>query len=130
MFSKTERLLYSIVGSTSTNALPFACAVDMVCDLLFTEKLSRGNIRVTKDVYPVVAERLGKSTAAVTRRISYFGNLCWDMAVKENRVVELYGRPLCEAPSTADLLVYFAVLLHYGTPFFTVMETPDLEVEG
>ena len=83
MFSKTERLLYSVVGSTSTNALPFVCAVDTVYDLLFVRKIPCGNIRVTKDVYPVVAQQLGKSTAAVTRRISYFGNLCWDMAVRE-----------------------------------------------
>ena len=128
MFSKTERLLYSVVGSTSTNALPFVCAVDTVYDLLFVRKIPCGNIRVTKDVYPVVAQQLGKSTAAVTRRISYFGNLCWDMAVRENRIVELFGRPLCEAPSTADLLVYFAVFLYYGVPFFTVMEDLDMEM--
>ena len=127
MFSRTERLLYSIIGSTSTNALPFACAVDMVYDLLFVKNLPRGKIRVTKDVYPAVAQQLGKSTSAVTRRISYFGNLCWDMASREDRIVELFGRPLCEAPSTADLLVYLAALLYYGEPFFTVMENLDME---
>jgi len=126
VFSKTERLIYSIVGSIGTNATPFIYAVDTVFDLLFVQQIPRGEIHVTKDVYPAVAEKLGKSSASVTRRISYFGNLCWDTIIKENRVTELFGRPLCEAPTTADLLVYFAVYLYYGAPFFTVMENPDL----
>lgn len=121
----SEKLVLNILGFTRTDIRPFAYAMDIVVDLLFKQKISKTNIKITKDIYPVVAQKLHKSSHAVAKSAQRIAALCWDTARRNNLIVELFGRPLIETPATHDILFYLAVLLYFGKPFFTVLQDLD-----
>ena len=125
MMSKSERLICHILGFTRFDIRPIACALDMIVDLLFVQHVHKGDIHVTKDVYPQVARRLCKSPSAAARSIERLAILCWDTACKENRVLDLFGRRLSDIPTTSDILFYLAFLLHFDKPLFSVLEDLD-----
>ena len=125
MYRKSEILILSVLGCTRSDIRPLACALDIIVDLLFIQRIPKSDIHVTKDVYPQVAARTGKTIAAVSRSIVRMANLCWDTARSQDRLIEVFGRPLCDAPSSADILFYLAFLLHFGQPFFSVLDDLD-----
>lgn len=121
----SEMLVLNILGFTRTDIRPFAYALDVAVELLFEKHISKGNIRITKDIYPAVAQRLHKTSHAVAKSAQRIAMLCWDAARRNNMIVELFGRPLIDTPATHDILFYLAVLLHFGKPFFTVLQDLD-----
>lgn len=125
MFTPSERLICSILGITRSDIRPIACSLDVIVELLFRQHIPKGKIRVTYDVYPMVAHLLNKSVSSVSRSTERIANLCWDIACRENRHDELFGRKIHDIPSSSDILFYLAVLLHYGKPLFTVFEDLD-----
>lgn len=125
---QSEKLILSIVGVIRSDIRPMAYCLDVIVDLLFVRNLSKGDIRITKDVYPVVANMLNKSTSAVSRSVQRLVNMCWDAANRQNRMMDLFGRNLCDIPSTGDILFYLAFLLYYHVPLFSMLnDLSDLD---
>ena len=125
---QSEKLITSILGVVRSDIRPMAYCLDVIADLLFVCNISKGDIRITKDVYPVVADMLGKSTSAVSRSVQRLVNMCWDAAYRQNRMMELFGRELCDIPSTGDILFYLAFLLYYHAPLFSILnDLSDLD---
>ena len=83
--TKEEAVIRSILGPVRSEIRTFACAVGITVHLLFDERMSQDDIRVTKHVYPEVAKRTGKSYASVSRKLERMGNLCWDNLGEEGR---------------------------------------------
>ncbi len=123
--SKSEKLILSILGIVRSDVRPIAYAVETMADLLFIRCVPMSSIRVTKHIYPVVAQRLRKRTAAVSRSAERLANLCLDAISRQDRVFEFFGRPLYDMPSTSEFLFYLAFLLHFDKPFFSVLDDID-----
>lgn len=54
--SKSELLVRSILGPIRSDIRPLVYAIEIASDLLFVQKVSWDDIRVTKDIYPSVAK--------------------------------------------------------------------------
>ncbi len=125
MLTKSERLVCSILGTTRSDIRPLSAALDAILSLHFAQNIPRGNIKVTKSVYPQIACQLNKSPSAVSRSVERLANLCWETARKQGRLPELVGRELLDIPATSDVLFYLAYLLYFNKPFFTVLDDLD-----
>lgn len=119
---QSEILITSVLGVIRSDIRPMAYTLDVIIDLLFIRKIPKGDIRITQHVYPIVADLLGKSPSAISRSVQRVANLCWDAAYRQNRMMELFGRTLYDVPSTCDILFYFAFLLHFRAPFFSILD--------
>lgn len=119
---KAEKLILSILGIVRSDVRPIVCAVETMADLLFIRCVPMSSIRVTKHIYPAVAQRLRKRSPAVSRSIERLANLCLEAIFRQDRVFEFFGRPLFDMPSTTELLFYLAFLLHFDKPFFSVLD--------
>lgn len=117
MMTKSEAFIRSILGAVRTDVQPFAAAVDIAAELLFTQELALDDIYVTKDIYPAVAVRTGKTISAVSRQIERTANLCWDNMDEEQKILYI-GRLIPDIHAPRDMIIYFAVFLHCGQPFF------------
>ena len=125
MFTRSERLISSILGSTRWDIRPMACTLDIIIEIHFVKHIPKGDIRLTRSVYPLAAIRLEKSVPAIAKSVERLANLCWDMARGQNRILELVGRDLYDIPSVSDILFYLAYLLYFHKPFFTVLDDLD-----
>ena len=67
--TKTETLLRALLGPIRDDVRPLAAVIDYVAALLFKEGVPMDDVRVTKTVYPAVAEQLGKPVTAVSRSV-------------------------------------------------------------
>ena len=125
--TNTELMIYTILGPTRHNTLPLSYAIDLAIELLFTKNIAMDDICVTKDLYRPVAQQLGKSVSATSRQIVRLSNLCWD-AIRDSGEVERYiGKPIRDLHAPNEMIFYFAFLLHFGRPFFQVVQRqPEL----
>ena len=123
--SKSEKLIWSILGIGRSDVRPLIYCVETMADLLFSKHVQISSVRITKHIYPAVARRLGKNPATVSRSAERLTNLCLEAIFRQNRVFEFFGRPLHDMPSTSELLFYLAFLLHFDKPFFSVLEDAD-----
>ncbi len=121
MMTKSERLLRSILGPVRADVRPLAYAVDIAGELLFERHIPMDDIRVTKDVYPWVAEQINRSPGAVTRRVERLANLCWDTLMERNLVAAYIGTPLKDIKAPRDLILYLAFYIEFERPFFDVV---------
>ena len=124
--TKEEILVRNIVGPFRGEITTYACAIEVLARLLFTEHVAQDDILVTKHVYPEVAKRTSKSYRAVARNIERMGNLCWDSLSEEGR--QLYiGRRLTDIRAPRDMLFYLAFYSHFGKPYYEILEEqPEL----
>ena len=60
--SKSELLVRSILGPIRSDIRPLVYAIEIASDLLFVQKVSWDDIRVTKDIYPSVAKQLKRTS--------------------------------------------------------------------
>lgn len=125
MFSKSERFIRSLLGSTRSDIRPLALSLDRIVFLQFTQQIPKGNIRLIRDVYPQVSLLLGRSHAAIARSTERLANLCWEAAVEQNLLSKIFGRSKLAKPYVSDILFYFACYLHYDKPFFSVLDDLD-----
>ena len=125
--TKTERTIYSLVGPTRYNTLPFSTAIDLAIELLFVRKVAMETIHVTRDIYVPVARELGKSASAASRQIVRLCNLCWDTLVADGAVEEYLGKPIRDLRAPNEMIFYLAFLIHFDKPFFQVVqENPEM----
>lgn len=117
---KTESVIYSLIGPGRGNIRPLACAVEIAADLLFNQNIPIDDIQVMNQIYPLVAEELGKSKASVTRSIERMANLCWERAAPE-RLEEIIGKHLKDIHAPRDMIFYLAFYIHLDTPFYTAI---------
>ena len=115
MMTKSELLLRSILGPV------LAYAVDIAGELLFVRRIPMDDIRVTKDVYPWVAQQINRTPGAVSRRVERLANLCWDTLVERNLVLDYIGASIRDIKAPRDLILYLAFYIQFGKPFFEVV---------
>ncbi len=125
MLTRSEQFVCSILGTTRSDIRPFSAALDVILFLHFAQNIPRGDIKITKSVYPQIALLLNKSPSAVSRSVERLANLCWETVKNQGRLSELVGRELHDIPAASDILFYLAYLLHFGKPFFTVLDDLD-----
>lgn len=122
----SEALIRSIIGPTRRCVRPLADAVELTVELLFVQGIPMDDIMVSKDIYPIVARRLGKNCSAVTRSIERLANYCWEYG-DADRLSHIIGRTLHRLQAPGDMLFYLAFYLHLNLPFYIAIErTPDL----
>ncbi len=126
--TKTESLVRSIFGIVRSDIRPLIYAVDTAIELMFVQGIPMDDILVTKDVYPVVAQRLRTvSVKGISRRIERLCNQCWSNLLASDRVTEIIGAPLKDITSPRDMIFYLAFYAYLGVPFFKAIEqTPSL----
>lgn len=112
----SEALVRSVLGPCRRGIRPFVCAIEQVVRLSFAAGVSIETIRVTKDVYPLVARELHMKPEAASRQIERIANDCWDSGDRE-RLNAILGAELQVCPSPREMLFYFAAYTHYGIPF-------------
>ena len=122
MMSKSEQLVYSVLGLIKSNILPVTYTLDFLVELIFRKKIPVSEIMITKMVYPHVAQRLNKSVSAVERSVERLIHDFWTEALKQKRISQFFGHPsLCE-PSVSEILYYLSFFLYYDRPFFHVLD--------
>ena len=102
--TKSERIIRSIIGAERTNIRALAVAVDITADVLFIQGVPMDEIAVSKDIYPVVANRIGKTIPTTVRQIERTANLCID-ALDDPLMEQYSGRPPAFRPPPRALII-------------------------
>lgn len=118
--TKTEAIIRSILGPIGTDIRPLACAVDITAELIFKKKIPIDEVRVTKDIYPIVAKQLGKSASSISKKIERLSNLCWDAGDVEV-LQKIIGKRLYDIRAPRDMLFYLAYYTYLDMSFFEAM---------
>ena len=122
MTNRAKLMIRLIMGHTRADIRPLAYSIAEAADLLFAQNQPWDEIKVTKDIYPAVAKKLGKSPSAVARSVERAINLCWDKMTPRDKL-QYIGRDLEDITSTTDFIVYLAYYLYYGKPYFEVVRS-------
>lgn len=122
MTYKAKLLIRMIMGQTRSDIRPLAYAAAETAELLFVQNVPWDEIKITKDIYPPVAKKLGKSPAATARSVERLINRCWDQMTPQQKL-QYIGRELDDITSTIDFVVYLAYYLQYGKPYFEVLHS-------
>ena len=59
--TKSEALIRTILGPVRRDIRPLAYAVDITAGYLFVRNIPMEEIHITKQIYPAVSERIGKT---------------------------------------------------------------------
>ena len=121
--TKTERTIYTLIGPTRHNTLPFSSAVDLAIELLFVRNIAMDDIHVTRDIYAPIARRVGKSVVATSRQIVRLCNLCWDAMVDAGEIEHYLGKSIRDLRAPNEMIFYLAFLIHFDRPFYQVVQT-------
>ena len=76
--TKAELFVRSILGPARCDIRPLAAAIEVTAEFLQAHSVGTDDLLVTKDVYPPVARRLGKSIGAVSKCVERLSKLCWE----------------------------------------------------
>ena len=117
---REEILIRSILGLCRRDVRTLAYAVWEAEELLFFKKIPVDDILVTKDIYPVVAKRIGKNYKAVSRQIERLGNLCWD-SMDEKQKINYIGKPLKDIQAPRDMIFYLAFYSHFHKSYYEIV---------
>ena len=120
-FISSEHIIRDILGPIRPDTRPLSYSIDIVIDMLFVQNTSIDNIRITKDVYPLVARKLRKSTNAVSRSAERLANRIWG-ALDTEQILKYIGRPLYDISSPCDIIFYLAYYTYHGKPYYKVYE--------
>ena len=124
--TKEEILIRSILGVCRRDIRTLTYAVWEAEELLFSKKIPMDDILITKDIYPIVAKRTGKSYEAVSRQIERLGNLCWD-CLNEQQKIDYIGKPLKVLQTPRDMIFYLAFYSHFNRSYYEIIrENPSL----
>ena len=125
--TESEALIRAIVGAVRHDVRPLACAIDVVRNILFVDKIPMDDILVTKDVYRKVAKIISKKPASVERSVERLANICWDEMVANDLVTKYIGNHLSYIHEPRDVIIYLAFYLEFKHPFFEVIgDMPSL----
>ena len=122
MFSKTEKLILSVIGVTRCDIRPICLAIDLLPDMIFMNFIPVSKIFVIRDVYTPVGVILGKSVDTVSRSIGRLANRIWDTAKDRGMLQVLIGHSNLTTPSVAEILIYLAYFIHYDKPLFSALD--------
>ncbi|MDD6262375.1 MAG: hypothetical protein PUA83_04720 [Clostridiales bacterium] len=128
--TKSEALIRTILGPVRRDIRPLAYAVDITAGYLFVGNIPMEDIHITKQIYPAVSERIGKSCDAVTKCIERLTNLCWDSIIEQDMEERYIGKQIHDISSASDMLFYLAFYMYYGAPFFEVVEKKARNAAG
>lgn len=117
--TKNIRLLRQIFGRTRRDISPLAFSVAVVEHLMYREECATEDIKVMKDVYPVVAQEFGKSLNSTAANIERLTRKCWEKMVTENTVALYLGKTITERPATKQMLCCLATLSRTGNTYFS-----------
>lgn len=120
MITDSEILIRMILDEVRPDIRPLACTLNVVGEKLFDEGLDWSELCVTKDIYPVVAHRLGKQTASVARSAERLANRCWE-AMDQEQIVRYIGKPLRRINAPSELIFYLAFYLRRGEPYYRIV---------
>lgn len=127
--TELEKLVRRMVPSMRIDIRPFTYAVEVAERLVFDERVPMEEIAVTKDIYPVVAKRLRKRPATVSRSVVRIAHACWESA-DAAFWQDVIGRDLPALENPSDLIFYLAVYFHLGEPFFSAPRFPPAAEKG
>jgi len=126
-------LIRKILGPVGMDLRPLAYAVDRATELIFIQGIPRDGIRLTKDIYPAVSERLNRercrsiSDKSTGRAVHHIANRCWDEIMDRDLVLHYIGAPLQDIHSPGDRIFYLAVYAYLEMPYYIAMkERPNL----
>ena len=115
--TKTESIIRAILGPTRRDIRPLAYSVDLMAELLFDQKISMDEIRVTKYIYPCTAKRFRKKPDTAARCVERLANDCWDEGDRDY-LAQIIGRRLQDIREPRDMLFYLAFYSRLGIPFY------------
>lgn len=119
--TKTEKMIRDILDDSDKGIQDLMYAIEQTAYLLFEKKVSMDQIKVTAEVYEVVATQLDKTTKAAAKEIQRLVQDCW--TIGNQAALERYiGRKLAHIPRPRLALCYFAFYIHKGIPFFQYIE--------
>lgn len=120
MMSKTEILIRSILNTVRTDIRPLACTLDVIGEKIAEEGLDWSELCVTKDIYPVVARRLGKQPSSVARSAERIANQCWE-EMDQWQTIRYLGKPIDHLRAPSELMFYLAFFARHGKPYYRVI---------
>lgn len=123
--TKAIRLLRAIFGPRRPDISPLAFSIAVMEVLIYKEGCTIEDIKVMKDVYPVIAKQFGKSLNTAATNIERLTRQCWEKMVAENTVALYLGKLITERPATTQLLCYLAVFSHTGCAYFSENDPED-----
>lgn len=85
------------------------------------------SLLITKEVYPVVARRLGTNGRTVARGVARAADACW-MEGENGRLNEIIGTRLLDRPKPKEIVEYCAYYLRYGVPYHKREDKPALSM--
>ena len=123
--TRTEDVIRSILGPCRSGIRPLVLAVDRAIELMYDQGLDREDIKLARDIYPIVAERKAlrpggrqikpESAGKAVQRLC---NLCWDMLVRRGLVEKYIGDVIPDIGSASDMVFYLAHYVRTGKAFF------------
>lgn len=113
------RLMKDIFGRTRMDICPLAFAVTVVEKLMYENCSTIDDIKVMRDVYPIVVKQFGKSLNTTATNIERLARRCWDKMIANSTVLFYLGRHITRRPTTKQLLCYLAVFSHTGCTYFS-----------
>lgn len=116
-----ELLIRSIIGDARSCIRPLDCAAEIIGSLFFARHIPLEDIHA-KQVYPFVAERLGLTTCAASRRVQRLAHICWDNMREKDLILPYIGQSLKYCPDACRLVGYLVVYAHLQMPFFAAIE--------
>lgn len=122
MTHRAKLMIRLIMGHSNSDICPLAYSINEAANLLFVQNIPWDEIKITKDIYPAVAKKLGKSPSATARSVERLVNRCWDKMTPQQKQ-QYIGRDLEDITSTTDFVVYMAYYLYYGKPYFEILHT-------
>ena len=119
--TKSEALIYSLQLTNGGNIRPLALAVEYTRELLFIRQVPMDELRLSRDVYPLVACTLGKSVKTIARSIERRTRDCWDYGDRA-RLEQLIGPGALGPPTPRNLVLYLAYYAQYGISFYEMVD--------
>lgn len=124
--TKENRIIRYILGPVKTDASILANAVQEAERLLFIENVPMDDIRVTRDIYAVIAAKRNKVIHTVARQIERTSNMCWD-SMNESDKQRYIGKQIRDLRGPRDMIFYLAFYSWFGKGYYEVLnEEPKL----
>ncbi|MCD8325714.1 MAG: hypothetical protein LUC90_03210 [Lachnospiraceae bacterium] len=122
--TKEEMVIREIIGPGRGDTNALSCAVQVAEQLLFEGQKGSciSSICVTRDIYAVVAEGLGRRCNSTARQIQRMCERCWDYMDEEQKLRYIGKSRFSDgAPGAQDMIFYFAFYCHYGESYYQVL---------
>lgn len=117
--TKAIRLLRHIFGPRRPDISPLAFSVAVVENLMYKEGCDIEDIKVMKDIYPIIARQFGKSLNSTAANIERLTRQCWEKMAMQNTAAFYFGKPITQKPTTKQMLCCLATFTHTEYTYFS-----------